>query len=98
DVRMHTLPEDRAGPADHRAFDDVFVRGENRFDLRRIDFMPTAIEHVLLAIEHADEALGIDTAEIAGVPEAAGKFLLSGGGIVPVTAHDRRTANPDFAD
>src|SRR3984893_7648381 len=95
---MHALAEHRTGFCDDGALDHARVAGENGFDLGGIDLQAAAVDHVLLAIEHADKIVGIDRTEIAGMPEAAGKTLRRRRWITPVTFDDRARVNPDLAD
>jgi hypothetical protein len=74
------------------------VAGEHRFHLGRIDLQTAAVDHVLLAVEDAHEALRVDRAEIAGAPEASDEILGRRGRIAPVAFDDRAAVNPDFAD
>src|SRR5215831_9451526 len=71
--RMHALAEHRAGLRDDRTFDHAGMAREHRFDLGGIDLETAAVDHVLLAIEHAHEIVGVDRADVAGMPEAAGE-------------------------
>src|ERR1700685_1508270 len=95
---MHALAQHRAWLGDDRALDHAGVAGHDGFHLRGIDFQAAAVDHVLLAIEHAHEVFLTDRAEIAGVPEAAGKALRRRLRIIPVAADDGGRANPDLAD
>src|SRR6185436_8103074 len=88
----------RARFGDDRALYHVGVAGQHRLDLGGIDLQSTAVDHVLLAVEYANEILGIDRAEIAGMPEAGRKTLGRGLRVVPIALEDRAAMNPDFAD
>src|SRR5437879_9267993 len=74
------------------------MSSKHRLDLRGIDLQSAAVDHVLLAIEYADEILRIDRAEIAGMPEAGRKTLGRCLRVVPVALDDRAAMKPDFAD
>jgi hypothetical protein len=47
----------------------VFVQGA--LDLDRVDVLAAADEHVLLAVDDEEEAVGIDAGDVAGVKPAA---------------------------
>src|SRR5206468_13067450 len=96
--RMHTLAQHRARLGDDRALDHVGVPGQHRLDLRGIDLQAAAVDHVLPAIEYANEIVSINRAEVAGMPEAGRKTLGCCLRIVPVALDDRAAMNPDFTD
>src|SRR5258705_11810751 len=74
------------------------MAGQHRLHLGGINLEAAAIDHVLLPVEHAYEILFIDRAEIAGMPEAAGKVFRGGLRIVPVPLDNGAAVGPDFAD
>src|SRR6266513_371606 len=88
----------RTGFGDDRALDHARMTGEHRFDLGGIDLQAAAVDHVLLAIEHTHEIVGVDRAEVAGMPEAAGKAFGRRLRIVPIALDDLRAADPYLAD
>src|SRR5258705_11390331 len=95
---MHALAEYRAGFCDDRALDHIGMAGQHRLHLSGINLEAAAIDHVLLPVEHPHEILFIDRAEIAGMPEAAGKVFRGGLRIVPVPLDDGAAVDPDFSD
>src|SRR5207237_4170323 len=95
---MYAFAEHRARLGDDCALDHAGVTGEHGFDLGGINLQTAAVDHVLLAIEHPHEIVGVDRTKVAGMPEAAGKTFSRRLMIIPIALDDLGAANPDLAD
>ena len=94
---MHPLAPALIGHADHAHHADRGQLGDGVFHLGRVDVFAAADDHVLDAVHHVDEAVGVHAAAVAGVHPAV---LHSRGGLpglVPVAGHHQRAAHGDLA-
>ena len=68
------------------------------FDFGRVDILAPADDHILQPVADIEEAVRVEVADIARV-EPAFRVDRGGGGLglVPVAAHDLRSAHDDFA-
>jgi O-acetyl-ADP-ribose deacetylase (regulator of RNase III) len=78
---MHPLAQHRAGAADDGRLHHAGPGHQHVLDLDRIDLVAAAVEHVLLAVEHAHIALGVDRAQVARMPVAGGERRRRGLGL-----------------
>src|SRR5262245_26052065 len=62
---MHALSPFPIGNADHRNVLHVLMRPEQRLYLRRIDILAAGYDHVALAIDEMDVAIGVASGELA---------------------------------
>src|SRR5258707_983047 len=74
---------------------------EDVLDLGAVDLVAGAVDHVLLAVEDAQEALAVERADIAGMPEPVAELGPVGiwpVGIrpVPIARHHHRPLDPDL--
>ena len=71
---------------------------QRRLDLHAVNVLAAADHHVLGPVDDVDEALVVDTGDVAGVQPAAGERLGGRRGLVPVTLHDVGALDPQLAD
>src|SRR5262245_28411157 len=71
---------------------------ERVFHLHAINVLTAAIDHVLLAIDDLDEAVGIDSSHVTRMQPSVDKSLRRGFGLVPITLDDVLTPDEQFAD
>ena len=87
-----------AGNAEHGGFGDRGMGQEGVDDLRGIDVLPSADDHLLLAPEHSELAVAATGTEVPGpvpaVPEGGGRRI----GVPPVAAHNAGAPDADLAD
>jgi hypothetical protein len=72
---VHALAQHRAGLRHHGGLDHARVAHQRVLDLDRIDLVAAAVDHVLLAVEHAHVALRVLRADVARAPVAADDVL-----------------------
>src|SRR5574337_205708 len=84
--------------ADDRAVEHLGMRRERVLDLDRVNVHPAGDDHVLLAVDQRDAAVGVDAREVAGVEPPVAQRLGGRLGFVPVPLHDRLAAQDHFAD
>ncbi len=75
DDRADLLAEPFVGHADDRGFGDVRVLVQRGFDLGGVDVLAAADDDVLQAVDDVEVAVGVETAEVAGVEPAVGERL-----------------------
>ena len=78
------------------------MAAQHRFEIARIDVEAAADDHVLLAIEERQKAVGVEAADVAGADEAlAGGLEPLGlarlGGLAVIAGHHPARAADDFA-
>src|SRR5258708_2520518 len=98
DKRDHLLAVPRVGPADDGGLGHCWVLEQHLFDIAGVHVQPAADDHVLLAVDDIEVAVGVHAADVAGVQPAVANRL---GGDVrhPVVAlHDIGATNADFAE
>ena len=75
------------------------MRAHHRFDVRRIDILRARQDHVLLAVDDVEEAVGVEPPEIPGAQPAASQAVrpgrLAAGGVVAVVARHEQWAQAD---
>ncbi len=71
---------------------------ERVFDLDRVHVLTAAVDHVLLAVDDVQQAIGVDPRDVAGVQPAVHERLGGRLGLVPVALHDVRAAHQQLAD
>ena len=82
--------------SDDRRLDDAFDPHQRAFDFGRIDLEAATINHVLLAVGDPHVTIGIDGADVAGFPVAAGERIRVRLRIAPIAGDDHRTADPQL--
>src|SRR5262245_55790254 len=97
DNGVRALAEHWTGPWDDGSLHHIGMAHERVLHLDAVNLVAAAVDHVLLAVEHAHVALGIDRADVARAPEAGNKILARRLRLVPVAAHHHRPAQPDLA-
>src|SRR5688572_994861 len=86
------------GHADRGALEHAGVHGQHLLDLVRVHVEARDQDHVLLAVDDADEALLVHDADVAGVQEAVlAEHLRRLLGSLPVAGHHLRPADADLA-
>src|SRR4051794_28971580 len=70
--------------------------GERSFHFGAEYFVAAAVDHVLPAIENANVALGVDSADIARTPEAIHELARRRRRVIPIALHHHRAADPQL--
>src|SRR4051812_2950406 len=70
--------------------------GERSFHFGAEHLVAAPIDHVLPAVEHANVALGVDSADIARTPEAVHELARRRRRVIPITLHHHRAADPQL--
>jgi hypothetical protein len=98
DERPADLAEYRVGHADHGRARDLRVAREEVLDLRRVDVVPAADEHLAPPAAETEVSRGVEDADVAGVDPS---LRIDDGGrrvrVAPVAAHDGGRAHDDLA-
>src|SRR3989440_9158485 len=84
----------RVVDADHRRLGDARAVGEHVLELGGVDVLAARDDHVLGAADDPVETVLVQARLVAG-PEPA--FRSKTGVVLPVAAHQRRSAHPDLA-
>ena len=84
--------------ADHGQLGHGRVRRQGVLDLGAVDVLAAGDDHVLLAVDHVQEALLVRADQVTGMEPAAAERLGRGLGVLPVPGHGRRAAVDDLAD
>src|SRR5690606_27732602 len=84
---------------DDGGLQDAWMGGDDILDLVRVDVEARDQDHILLAVNNADEAALIHLGHVAGLEiavgrEAVGCFLR----LLPIALHDLRTSYAEFAN
>ena len=70
----------------------------DRFDFGAVDVLATTQDHVFLAVHDKDEAILVDTRNIAGVQPAIGDRFSGGFRAVDIALDDGRPFDPEFTE
>src|SRR6478672_2501414 len=97
DEGVNALAEHRTWLRHDRDLDDCGMFEQDVLDLGGVDLEPTAVDHILDAINDPQVALLIHNPEIAGLPVSSHKLALSGIGIVEIAGYNHGAADIDFA-
>ena len=76
------------GQAEDRRIDDGRMREQNVLALHTVDVLSPADDHLLRAIQQVDEALCVDTHDVAGVQPTLSQGFRIGIGPIPVAPDD----------
>ena len=99
DDRLHGLAPALVGHADDGDLLDLTQRRDHVLDLARVEVVAAADDHVALAVDDRDVAVGVAPPQVAGRRPAVGvDHLGSRPGIVPVATHDDVAAHGDLTD
>ena len=98
DHRDHRLDPARMRHADHRHLGDLRQLVDHFLDLAAGDVLAAGLDHVLLAVDDGDVALGVDGGEIAGMKPAALERGLGALVVVEIAEHQVRRTVHDLAD
>jgi hypothetical protein len=91
------LAKSLVGDAEGARFDHLGMAPQHLLDLRRRHLLSAAIDDVLDATNDEKIPVAIEVSEVAGAKPAVLKCGRGGGGVVVVSAGDRRTAKRDLA-
>ena len=86
------------GQTEDGGFEDGGVRVEDVLDLGGEDLLAAGDDHVLLAIDDVEVALGVEGREVAGAEPAVDEGLGGLVGTLPVAGRDGGAARADLAD
>ena len=84
---MHSLAEHRAGPGDDCSFEALRDGARHVLHLGGEDLVAAAVDHVLLAIVHADEASAVIEPMSPECQKPPVKFAALRFRVVPIPAH-----------
>ena len=88
DHGAHLLAHHLVGDAHRCRLADAGCGDERVLDLDRVDVLPAAVDHVLLAVDDVEQSVVVDARQIASVQPAFDERLGRGLGLVPVALHD----------
>ena len=87
DVKHRLLAVFLVWAPDHGGFGDLRKLMDDDFDLARVDVLPAADDHVLVAADQDEVAVLVEASHVAGVQPAVDEGLRSLVGPVEVAAH-----------